>query len=203
MCEGGLFADPRGSTCFAREDGQKSFGPSPAHQQRDGRDAEEKCTAAANKLHRIRKARSARRARNRLPRHVTRRSSASFETKRRLPAVFQGLPSWVESVAHERLFGENKIVRRFCTGSPVGCSRKEHRRHACRYNSSSGSVRACLVKTQKVLPLRSSLAQTGTARRNVWIVRVTSGPALLSCDGTQAEDGEDYRYSRGHDCFGR
>jgi hypothetical protein len=38
--------------------------------------------------------------------------------------MFQGLPSWVESVAHETLFGENKIVRRFCTGSLVGYSRK-------------------------------------------------------------------------------
>ena len=117
--------------------------------------------------------------------------------------MFQGLPSWVESVAHETLFGEDKIVRRFCTGSRVGCSREERRGHACRYSSSSGSVRACLVKTQNVLSLRSSLAQAGTARRNVRIVRVTSGPALLSCDGTQAKDGEDYRYSRGHDCFGR
>src|SRR5260370_498352 len=117
MCEAGLFADPRGSTWFAREAGRKSFGPNPAHQQRDGRGAEEKCRAAANKLHKIRKARSARRARNRLPRHATRRSSASFETKRRLPSMFQGLPSWVESVVNETLFGENKIVRRFCTGS--------------------------------------------------------------------------------------
>ena len=64
-------------------------------------------------------------------------------------------------------------------------------------------MRACLVKTQNVLPVRSNLAQAGTARRNVRIVPVTSGPSLLSCDGTQAEDGEDYRYSRGHDCFGR
>lgn len=56
---------------------------------------------------------------------------------------------------------------------------------------------------QNVLSVRGNLAQAGTARRNVRIVRVTSGPALLSCDGTQAEDGEDYRYSRGHDCFGR
>jgi len=117
--------------------------------------------------------------------------------------MFQGLPSWVESVAHETLFGENKIVRGFCSGSRVGCSRKERRRHACRYSSSSGSVRACLVKTQNALPARSNLPQAGTARRNVCIVRVTSGPALLSCDGTHAEDGEDYPYSRGHDRFGR
>ena len=117
--------------------------------------------------------------------------------------MFQGLPSWVESVAHETLFGENKIVRLFFSGSRVGYSRKERRRHACRYSSGSGSVRACLVKTQNVLSVRGNLAQAGTARRNVRIVRVTCGPALLSCNGTQAEDGEDYRYSRGHDCFGR
>src|SRR5215471_18228529 len=102
MYEADLFADPRGSTCFAREDGQKSLGPSPAHQQRDGRDVEEKCRAAANKLHKIRKARTAKRAQHRSPRHATRQSNASFETKHRLPAVFQGLPSWGESVAHER-----------------------------------------------------------------------------------------------------
>ena len=154
MCEAGLFADPRGSTCFARGDGRKSFGPNPAHQQRDGRGAEEKCRAEANKLHKIRKAHAARRARNRLPQHATRRSNASFETKRRLPAMFQGLPSWVESVAHQTLFGENKIARPFCSGSRVGCSQKECRRHACRYSSSSGSVRACLVRTQNVLPVR-------------------------------------------------
>src|SRR5437763_6303677 len=42
MCEAGLFADSRGSTCFARGDGRKSVGPNPAQQQRDGRGAEEK-----------------------------------------------------------------------------------------------------------------------------------------------------------------
>ena len=191
MCEAGLFADSRGSTCFARGDGRKSFGPNPAHQQRDGRGAEEKCRAAANKIHKIRKARGARRARNRLPRHATRQSSASFETKRRLPAMFQGLPSWVESVAHQTFFGENKIVRRFCSGNRAGCSRKERRRHAGRYSSSSGGVRACLVKTQNVLPVRSKLAPAGVAGRNVHIVRAIPGLASLPCDRTQAQDCED------------
>jgi hypothetical protein len=41
--------------------------------------------------------------------------------------MFQGLPSWVQSVAHQTLFGENKIVRRFFSGSPIGCSQKERR----------------------------------------------------------------------------
>src|SRR2546429_9846762 len=132
MCEAGLFADSRGSTCFARGDGRKSFGLSPAHQQRDGRGAEEKCRAEANKLHKIRKARGARRARNRLPRHATRQSSASFETKRRLPAMFQGLPSWVESVAHQTFFGENKIVRRFSSDSQGCRTQKERRTYRCR-----------------------------------------------------------------------
>jgi hypothetical protein len=117
--------------------------------------------------------------------------------------MFQGLPSWVESVAHGTLFGENKTFG----GSVVATGSAARERNAgvtpAGYSSSSGSVRACLVKTQNVLPVRSNSAQAGTARRNVRIVRVTSGPALLSYDGTQAEDGEDYRYSRGHDRFGR
>jgi len=191
MCEAGLFADPRGSMCFAREDGRKSFGPSLAHQQRNGRGAEEKCRAAANKPHKIRKGRDGWRVRNRLPRHTTRRSNASFETKRRLPAVFQGLPSWLESVAHETLFGENKISWPFCGGSHAGCSREDCRRHACRYSSSFGRVRFCLIKLQNVPSVRSNLAQPLVAGRNVYIVRATPGRALLSCDRTQAQDRED------------
>src|SRR5437763_13841327 len=105
MCEAGLFADSRGSTCFARGDGRKSFGPNPAHPQRDGRGAEEKCRAEPNKPHKIRKAHAARRVRNPLPQHATRRSNASFETKRRLPALIQGLPFWVERVANQQFFG--------------------------------------------------------------------------------------------------
>ena len=105
--------------------------------------------------------------------------------------MFQGLPSWVESVAHQTFFGENKIVRRFCSGSRAGCSRKERRRHAGRYSSSSRGVRACLVKTQNVLPVRSKLAPAGVAGRNVHIVRAIPGLASLPCDRTQAQDCED------------
>src|ERR1051326_1753632 len=54
--------------------------------------------------------------------------------------------------------------------------------------SGSGSTRACLVNTQNVLPAYSILVQTGTPRRDVDVARVTSGPTLLSCDGTQDED---------------
>src|SRR5258708_1259923 len=117
MCGADLSGDPRGSMGFARADGRKNRGPGPAHQRRNDRGAEENCKAAANMLRKIRKAPGERRPLNRVPLHETPRSNASFETKHRLPAEFQGLPSWGQSVAYETWFCENKIARRFYSAS--------------------------------------------------------------------------------------
>src|SRR5207244_10538590 len=95
----------------------KNRGPDAAHQRRNDRDTEENCKAAANTLRKIRKAPGEKRSLNRVPRRETTRSNASFETKHRLPAEFQGLPSWGQSVAYETWFCENKIARRFCSPS--------------------------------------------------------------------------------------
>src|SRR6266568_38818 len=96
--------------------------------------AEENCKAAANTLRKIRKAPGEKRSLNRVPRRETPRSNASFETKHRLPAEFQGLPSWGQSVAYETWFCENKIARRFCSGH-----------HACRYSANSAGICSRLV----------------------------------------------------------
>jgi hypothetical protein len=119
MCEADPFAGLRGSMCFPREDGRKNLGRGPVHQRKDGRDAEEKCKAAANTLRKIQKVPPGRMTPNRLSPHAVRPSNASFETKHRLPVAFRGSPSWVESVVHETLFCENKIALRFSTGSAV------------------------------------------------------------------------------------
>ena len=101
MCEADPFAGPRGSMCFAREDGRKNLGRGPVHQRKDGPDGEEKCKAAANRLRKIQKVHPGRMTPNRLRPHAVRLSNASFETKHRLPVAFQGLPSWGQIVAHE------------------------------------------------------------------------------------------------------
>src|SRR5262249_24496056 len=69
----------------------------------------------------------------------------------------------------------------------------ECRRHACRYS---------LVKAENVSLACGDSVQVNVACRDI---RVTSTPrlALLSCDGTQAQEQEHYRYSRCHDRFGR
>src|SRR5882724_2597661 len=100
MCGADPSGDPRGSMCFARADERKNLAPSPAHQRRNDRGAEENCKAAANTLRKIRKAPGERRPPIRVPRRETPRSNASFETKHRPPAEFLGLPSWEQSVAH-------------------------------------------------------------------------------------------------------
>src|SRR5438067_11885618 len=117
MCGADPSGDPRGSMCFARAEERKNLGPGPAHQRRNDRGAEENCKAAANTLRKIRIAPGERRPLNRVPERETRRSNASCETKHRLPAELQGLPSWGQSVAYETWFCENKIARRFCSSS--------------------------------------------------------------------------------------
>ena len=101
MCGADPSGDPHGSTCFARADEQKNPGPGPAHQRRNDRDVEENCKAAANTLRKARKAPGGRRPLNRVPRHETPRSNASFETKHRPPAEFPELLSWEQSVTYE------------------------------------------------------------------------------------------------------
>src|SRR5262249_7437160 len=117
MCGADPFGDPHGSMCSARADERKNLGPGPAHQRRNDRGGEENCKAAANTLRKIRKELAERRPLNRVPRHETPRSNASFETQHRLPAKFPGLPSWERSVVHETRFCENKIARRFGTAN--------------------------------------------------------------------------------------
>jgi len=103
--------------CSSRRTKKPWTRPGPAHQRRNDRGAEENCKAAANTLRKIRKAPGEKRSLNRVLRRETPRSNASFETKHRLPAEFQGLPSWGQSVAYETWFCENKIARRFYRAS--------------------------------------------------------------------------------------
>jgi hypothetical protein len=123
MCGADPSGDPRGSICFAPADERKNPGPSPAHQLRNDRGAEENCKAAANTLRKVRKAPGGRRPLNRVPRHGIPRSNASFETKHRPPAEFPELLSWEQSVAYETCFCENKIARVFSASSSAVCRR--------------------------------------------------------------------------------
>ena len=109
MCEACPSDDPPGSMCFARADEQKNPAPSPAHQLRNNRGAEENCKVAANMLRKIQRAPVELRPPSRVPRHETRPSNASFETKHRPPAEFPELPSWEQRLAYETCFCENKI----------------------------------------------------------------------------------------------
>src|SRR6516162_859655 len=98
-CEADPFADPRGSTCFAREERRKNLAPSPAHQRTDNRGDEENCKAVASKLRKIQRA-----PRERIPptpsrAHAIPQSNASFETKHPPPAAFPELPSWLRIIA--------------------------------------------------------------------------------------------------------
>jgi hypothetical protein len=101
MCVADPSGDPPGLMCLVRADEQKNLGPDLVHQRRSDRDGVENCKAAANTLRKIRIAPGVRQSLIRVPQHETPRSNASFETKHRLPAEFQGLPSWEQSVAHE------------------------------------------------------------------------------------------------------
>src|SRR5438874_2352831 len=150
MCGADPSGDPPGSMCFVRADARKNLGPGPAHQRRNDRGAEENCKAAANTLRKIRKAPGEKRSLNRVPRREIPRSNASFETKHRLPAEFQGLPSWGQSVAYETWFCENKIARRFCSAN---CSA------VC--GTDAG---ATPVATVPILPGRSRLVNAENAR---------------------------------------
>ena len=100
MCAADLSDDPLGSMYFAQEVEQKNPGPSPVHQRRNDRGAEENYKAAANTLRKIRTVPAEQNRLKRLPRHDTPRSNASFGTQHRPPAEFPGLPSWEQSVAH-------------------------------------------------------------------------------------------------------
>jgi len=113
MCGADPSGDPPGSMCFARVVERKNLGPGPAHQRRNDRGGEENCKAAANTLRKIRTVPAERNPLNRVLRHEIPRSNASFETKHRPPAEFQGLPSWEKSVAHDTRFCEHKIAPRF------------------------------------------------------------------------------------------
>src|SRR2546428_11535918 len=92
-CEGDPFADPRGLMCVAQADGRRTLGRDPAHQQMDDRGGGENCRAAANKLRKIQRAPVERFPPTPCPEHATTRSNASFATKHRPPAAFQGSPS--------------------------------------------------------------------------------------------------------------
>ena len=94
MCAADLSDDPLGSMYFAQEVEQKNPGPSPVHQRRNDRGAEENYKAAASKLHKIQKAPDGLTLLNRTRRHETLRSNASFETKHHPPVAFQELPSY-------------------------------------------------------------------------------------------------------------
>ena len=60
------------------------------------RGGEENCKAVANKLRKIQKAPFARIPLTPAPEHAKRRSNASFETKHRPPATFQGSLSFTQ-----------------------------------------------------------------------------------------------------------
>src|SRR5262245_2056789 len=101
MCGAGPSGDPPDSTCFARAVERRNLELGLGHQRRNDPDGEENCKAVANTLRKIQTAPAEQRPPNRVPRHETPRSSASFETQHRPPAEFQGLLSWEQSVAHE------------------------------------------------------------------------------------------------------
>src|SRR6266446_5025119 len=109
-CEGDPFADPRGLMCVAQADGRRTLGPDPAHQQMDDRGGGENCRAAANKLRKIRRAPVERIPPTPCREHATPRSNASFETKHRPPAAFQGSLSFTKRRL-TNAFSENKIAR--------------------------------------------------------------------------------------------
>src|SRR5215471_20477799 len=100
MCGAGPSGDPPGSTCFARAVERKNLELSPAHQRRNDHGGEENCKAVANTLRKIQTRPAEQRPLNRVRRHETPRSNASFETPHPPPAEFPGLPSWEQSVAH-------------------------------------------------------------------------------------------------------
>ncbi len=100
MCGADPSGDPPGLMCFAQGLGRKNPGPGPAHLRMNDRGDEENYKAAANTLHKIRKAPVERTPLTPARRHETPRSNASFGTQHRPPAEFQELLSWKQSVAH-------------------------------------------------------------------------------------------------------
>ena len=73
---------------------------------------------------------------------------------------------------------------------------------AWRYSSSSSRVRSSLVKAENVRVACGDLAQVN-ACRDIRVMFTLRTLALLSCDGTQAQECEHYGYSRCHYRFGR
>jgi hypothetical protein len=76
-------------------------------------------------------------------------------------------------------------------------------RHACRYSASSSGIRSRLVKAENVGFARGDLAQVNIACRDIRVMPATPRLALLSRDGTEAQEYEHYSYSHRHDRFGR
>jgi hypothetical protein len=65
-------------------------------------------------------------------------------------------------------------------------------------------IRCRLVNAENVRLACGDLAQGNITRRDIGVVPTTRRPLpLLSCDGTDAQEYEYYRYSRCHDRFGR
>src|SRR5215469_8541942 len=110
--------------CFAQGDGQKNLGRGLVRQRMDDRGGEENYKAAANRPRKIQQAPAEQRALNRLPRHATPRSNASFETKHRPPAAFLGSPSCYEAWPNRADFARIKSRRRLRMAAvPVAHSR--------------------------------------------------------------------------------
>jgi hypothetical protein len=66
------------------------------HQRMENRGGEENCKAVANRLRRIRRVPAGRIPLTPSPERAKPQSNASFETKHRPPAAFQGLPSFTK-----------------------------------------------------------------------------------------------------------
>jgi hypothetical protein len=60
-----------------------------------------------------------------------------------------------------------------------------------------------LVKSENFRLACGDLVQINVATRDIRVMPTMPRLALLSCDGTQAQECEDYRYNRCHDRFGR
>src|SRR5262249_62289428 len=64
-------------------------------------------------------------------------------------------------------------------------------------------LRSRLVKAKNVCVACSDLTQMNTACRDIRVAPTLFTLALLSCDGTQAQECEHYSYGRRYDRFGR
>ena len=73
-----------------------------------------------------------------------------------------------------------------------------------RYSAGSAGIRSRLVKAGNVRLACGDLAQVNVACRDIRVMPTAHRPLpLLSCDGTEAQEYENYGYSRCHDRFGR